>query len=366
MDPKKRALTAAAVGTALGIGGLAVIAMPASAGDAPPVLPQISAEELAQSAVTAQQPAFDGTVKVTNNLGLPGIGQIVPGANPLSMDSAHIYSDGAGKSKLTVSKGSSQETVVHNGATVWDYNSQTNAATKTTIPADVAKKADAGSDKVTDPTAAAKELLAKVRESSTVSVDGTAKVAGRSAYEVVFTPKPTERTLLREIRVAVDAEKRVPLRLSVMNNGSSEPALQVTFTDIQFAQQSASLFEFTPPKGAKVTEKQPQLDQGTLDQAQQTAEKDVKIVGDGWDTVLTGKVPADLLAGKAPSGEQGQPGRGVDPKAILAKIGKPVSGTWGSGYLITTKVGTAVLADDGRFAAGAVPEQVLFEALGTK
>jgi hypothetical protein len=51
---------------------------------------------------------------------------------------------------------------------------------------------------------------------------------------------------------------------------------------------------------------------------------------------------------------------------LLARLGTPVSGAWGSGTMITTKVGTAVITDDGRFAAGAVPEQVLFEGLAAK
>jgi hypothetical protein len=49
----------------------------------------------------------------------------------------------------------------------------------------------------------------------------------------------------------------------------------------------------------------------------------------------------------------------------LSTIGTPVSGTWGSGRLITTAVGSAIVTDDDRIAAGAVPEQVLTEALTT-
>ena len=37
--------------------------------------------------------------------------------------------------------------------------------------------------------------------------------------------------------------------------------------------------------------------------------------------------------------------------------------TPGSGRLITTAVGSAIITDDGRVAAGAVPEQVLTDAL---
>ncbi|MDT7727966.1 MAG: hypothetical protein QOI21_4542 [Actinomycetota bacterium] len=362
MDPKKKALTAAAVGTALGVGGLAVIAMPATAGAAPN-LPAISAESLVQSVATAKTPALAGKVTVTNNLGLPSL-NMVPGASVLSLDSADVYNDGNGRSKLAIHQGSTQETITHDGTTVWDYNSKDNSVTKYTIPADAKNEANA-TDKMTDPTTAATQLLAKMRETSTVSVDGTAEVANRAAYELVLTPKPTERTLLREIRVAVDSETRLPLSLEVLTNGSSDPALQIAFSEVSFGPQDASQFQFTPPQGAKVTESQPKVDGTTkseLDQAQQ----DTKIVGDGWDTVVTGKVPADLLSGKQPSGNASAQGKAFDPKTLLSRIGKPVNGAWGSGYAITTKVGTAILTDDGRFAAGAVPEQVLFEALAAK
>jgi outer membrane lipoprotein-sorting protein len=361
MDPKKKALTAAAVGTALGIGGLVVIAMPASAGDAP-VLPAVSAENLVQSVVTAKAPALAGKVTVTNNLGLPSLNFVPGAASALSLDSADVYTDGNGRSKLALHQGSTQETITRDGTTVWDYNSKDNTVTKTTVPADVQDKVHSGTGQLTDPATAATQMLSTMRETSTVTVDGTARVAGRPAYELVLTPKPTERTLLREVRVAVDSETRVPLRLEVLTNGSADPALQVGFSQVTFAPQPANEFQFTPPKGAKVTESQPKLD-GTektqLDQAQQ----DVKVVGDGWDTVLTGKIPADALSGKQPANAQG---KSIDPKALLSRLGKPVSGAWGSGYVITTKVGTAVITDDGRFAAGAVPEQVLFEALAAK
>ncbi|MEW2501631.1 sigma-E factor regulatory protein RseB domain-containing protein [Amycolatopsis sp. NPDC047767] len=367
MDPKKKAITAAVVGTALGVGGLVVVAMPASAGDAPK-LPQISAEDLVQSVMTANPGPFDGTVSVSNDLGLPAMGAAagaVPGMSALNIDSAHVFSDGAGKAKISLTNGASQETIVRDGTTVWDYHSSNNSATKTTIPADVATKHDMGAGEMADPATATKELLAKVRENSTVSVDGTANVADRPAYELVFTPKPTERTLLREIRVAVDSQTRMPLRLSVLSNGTTAPALQVAFTDVKFAPQSADLFAFTPPQGAKVTEKTAKVDDQTKAMAHE-AKQDTKLVGDGWDTVITGKVPADALSGKKPAGASGAEGRNVDPQQLLSRFAKRVNGTWGSGYLFTTKVGGAVLTDDGRFAAGAVPEQVLYEALGQK
>jgi outer membrane lipoprotein-sorting protein len=346
MQPKTKAITAAVAGSALGVAGLAWLAMPATA-DEVPALPPISAEALVQSVLSTKTPALEGTVQVTNNLGLPMAS--LPGGGPsLDIDSAHVYNDGNGNSKLSLEQGAADTTFVRNGATAWTYQSRTNTATKFTMSADqVAPQAAAA-----DPATVATQLVAKIRESSTVAVNGTARVAGRPAYELVLTPKPTERTLLREIRIDVDAEKRVPLQLAVMANGTDKPAAQIGFTDVQFRAQPASEFQFTPPHGAKVTEKQAE---GFHDKAGDTT----KVVGDGWDTVLTGAIPAVQP-------EPGKHGQSPDPRAMLQRFAKPVSGPFGTGYVITTTVGTALITDDGRFAVGAVPEQVLADALGSK
>ena len=120
-------------------------------------------------------------------------------------------------------------------------------------------------------------------------------MAGRDAYELVLTPAPTERTLLREVRVAVDAEKRMPLRLTVLATGSTEPALQVGFTELTFGPQDPALFTFTPPPGATVTDA-PARD------AQQAARPESTTVGDGWDTVKIMRRPADTTPETAAPG----------------------------------------------------------------
>jgi hypothetical protein len=71
-------------------------------------------------------------------------------------------------------------------------------------------------------------------------------------------------------------------------------------------------------------------------------------------------VIAKLPQGDAAGPDQRGP-RGDVPD--LSAIGAPVSGSWGSGREIDTAVATAIITDDGRVAAGAVPAQVLTEAL---
>ena len=121
---------------------------------------------------------------------------------------------------------SGERTLVSDGTTHWAWNSEDRTVVRGPVET-TATPAPA------DPTTAATTAIDELRATSTVAVDGTAEVAGRAAYELVLTPAPTERTLLREVRVAVDAEKRMPLRLTVLATGSTEPALQVGFTELE-------------------------------------------------------------------------------------------------------------------------------------
>jgi outer membrane lipoprotein-sorting protein len=354
-------MAVAVAGSALGVAGLAVAAIPAGAGETPPELPPITAEELVQSTLEAQPGAFEGTVEVTNDLGLPALPG-VGGMDALDAEAIRINTDGQGRSRVAVQQPSAERTVVFDGSTVWTYDSTTNSATRLTLPAGTGVSHGTTPDgEVTDPATAATALLDVVRDSSTLTVDGTARVADRPAYELVLTPKPTERTVLREVRVAVDSETRMPLRLSVMTNGTTEPALEIGFSDLELGPQPADLFRFTPPAGATVTEEQAPSKSETSAAIEQV-EGNIDVVGEGWDTVLVGSVAPEALQGGPNSGQDGGP----DVRALLGQIGKPVSGEFGSGHVVSTKVGNALLADDGRFAVGAVPEQVLVEALGTR
>lgn len=359
MKPQRKAFAAVAAGTALGVGGLVVVAMPAGAGEAPQ-LPPIGAQELVRSTLAADTPAHSGTVAVEDNAGLP----TVPGIGSLDVDSARVYTDGNGKSRLGVQQGSSERTIVHDGAAVWNYDSAANTTTKITLPPEAKQQHGATKGELADPTTAATQLLQKVRQTSTVAVDGTASVADRPAYELVLRPKPTERTVLREVRVAVDSATRLPLRLAVLTHGSTEPAVRIGFSELDLAEQPADLFQFVPPSGATVEQKQPPRHHTREARGQQAT----SVVGDGWDTVLTGRVPKEALGGDQQPG--GQPedtdSDTGNPRAMLDRIGTPVSGPFGTGHVITTRVGGALITDDGRFAAGAVPQQVLTEALGQR
>jgi hypothetical protein len=196
-------------------------------------------------------------------------------------------------------------------------------------------------------------------------VDGTASVAGRAAYELVLTPKPSEKTLLREITVAIDEETRVPLRFDVFANGTSDPVLSLGFVELEIGAQDADLFEFTPPDGAKVETTEADDAVRTLEDTEDAGVgQRMTTVGTGWDTVVVGEAPAEGSVEGSVGDSGGDAGeRGEDLDGLLQQIGTPVTGEFGSGTYVRIAVGGAVVTEDGRIAAGAVPRQVLVDAL---
>ncbi|HEY6424723.1 MAG TPA: outer membrane lipoprotein carrier protein LolA [Pseudonocardiaceae bacterium] len=347
--------TAALAAAAAGAIGLGVLVMPAGAG-ADPALPPVSAEDLVASVLSAKPPALGGTVTVDNALGLPAL----PGSPGMfgvltqPVTTFRVWSDGQGHGRLALPSRGAEQVLIEDGATLWRYDSATRTATARqhgTEPAGQHRP-------VADPAQAAQQLVGSLRKTSTVAVDGTGTVAGRSVYQLVLTPAPTERTLLREVRVAIDLVTRVPLQLTVLANGSPQPALQVGFTDLNVGTQDPALFRFTPPEGVKVERptNEPSKKEGPPGPGHPAGGM-IRTQGDGWDTVMLGQLPP------ARPSTGPDPQRTVDPLAVVQRVGRPASGPWGNGWVVQTAVATVLVTSDGRIAAGAVPQQVLDEAL---
>jgi outer membrane lipoprotein-sorting protein len=363
METKKTVLSVAAAGTVAGVAGLVLLASPAGAGEAPPSLPAISADELVESVLTTEIPALSGSVTMENDLGLP-----IPGLPGSSAEgNVRVFTDGEGKHRVQMADRGSETTVIDDGKTVWIWNSTERSVTKAPHDGKDGKDAQAHrslESRLADPATAARDIVNAMRADSSVEVDGTARVAERPVYQLVLSPKPSERTLLREVRVSVDSETRVPLQIEVLANGQADPALKVGFTEFADGAQDPALFRFTPPAGAKVTEEKPDQELEGRTPEDMFAEFDFATYGEGWDTVLTATLPDGALTMSTPRGDQGMelPEGAQSPLDLLGTIGKQVSGEFGTGYVIETKVGTALVTEDGKVAIGAVPAQVVIEA----
>ncbi|HEX8761456.1 MAG TPA: outer membrane lipoprotein carrier protein LolA [Pseudonocardiaceae bacterium] len=346
--------TAALAAAAAGAIGLGALTMPAGA-KSDPALPPVSAEDLVASVLTAKTPAFGGTVTVDNALGLPALPGMSTGMSTVLTQpetTLRVWSDGQGHGRLALPSRGGEYVVIEDGTTLWRYDSTERTATAREHGAERTDQRPV----VADPAQAARELVGAVRQSSSVTVDGTGYVAGRPVYQLVLAPAPAERTLLREVRVAVDLVLRVPLQLTVLADGSTDPVLQIGFSDLNVGTQDPALFQFTPPAGVTVKRSQPSTNEPKTGPIHPDAAGTIiRTEGDGWDTVVLGQL--------LPARPDAAPDAQRDPLAALQRIGRPTSGSWGNGWVIQTAVVTVLVASDGRVAAGAVPQQVLDEAL---
>ncbi|WP_028926863.1 LolA family protein [Pseudonocardia acaciae] len=308
-------------------------------------LPPVSAGELIASIRGAKPGPMAGTVSVDVRLG-PAAASLWPRRGS---EVARLWSDGDGRRRVSLPGADGERTIVDDGDTVWCWNSTTRSVMK--FPSGPAAGGTgtnaspgplgllAGDEPLANPADATTAVLGLLASDSMARVDPPTSVARRDAYQLVLAPLPTERTMLREIRVAVDTQTRLPLEVSVLANGLPEPALRIAFTDVGFGRQDPALFRFAPAPGVAVRERPAPPPAPTL-------------VGKGWDTVV---VRRDRGAAATCGGGRAAP--------FPPRLSSPISGPWGQGRLVSTPIGTAVLTADGRLATGAVPVQVVTEAL---
>ncbi len=212
------------------------------------------------------------------------------------------------------------------------------------------------------PQEAADAALAAIDPTTAVTTTGAASVAGRDAYELVLAPKDTQ-SLIGQVRLAIDAKEHIPLRVDVYAKDANDPAIRVAFQQISFTVPDAEQFTFNPPPGAKVNKESAEsLEKKAEDTAKQAKpaepakpSAEPTIVGKGWTSVLVAKLPADRAGAKGT--EAGQ------LEGLIGSLPK-VSGTWGSGRLLSGTLFSALLTDDGRVLVGAVAPEKLYEVAG--
>jgi outer membrane lipoprotein-sorting protein len=258
-----------------------------------------------------------------------------------------VYVGGESQSRVQIKDRMAERDVVHNGSDIWLYDSSTNTATHLSL--DLEAAAQAKSDELQSklpidlptPVEIAERFLGEIDPSTTVSVGTDARIAGRSVYQLVLTPRTTD-TLVASVSIAVDAETGLPLQVTVLAQGQSAPAFQVGFTAIDFEAPNADLFDFKPPATATVTEQaMPASTEGaTGDQPgdHSLAAGEVPVVtGTGWSSIV--EVPAAAVPAEL----------GDNP--MLDQLTTAVDG----GRALTTSLVTVFLSNDGRVFAGAVP-----------
>jgi outer membrane lipoprotein-sorting protein len=370
--PALRWLVPAAAAVVVIGGGAAAGTIVASAD---PSLPERSAAQLLVDVQNAKVEGFSGTVVQTADLGLPSLPGVTSGAGGAELmklvagsNTARVWYAGEDKARLALMSTLGETDVIRNGNDVWLWRSADSSATHLKLPKDKAGKTPTAlpSGVPSTPQEAADQALAAIDPTTAVTTTGAAKVAGRNAYELVLAPRDTA-SLVGQVRLAIDAEKHIPLGVDVYAKGANDPAVRVAFQQVSFEVPDAQQFTFNPPPGTKVTEpseadiakEREKAITPEAEKAQKEAAEGTKVVGKGWTSVLVAKMPKGDDA-KAKDGAAGAAGQ-LD--AIVGTLPK-VSGSWGSGHLLTSALFSALITDDGRILVGAVAPEKLYEAAG--
>jgi outer membrane lipoprotein-sorting protein len=356
--PALRWLVPATIAVAVVGGGAAAQTIAASAD---PVLPERSAAQLLVDLQTAKLDGMSGTVVSKADLGLPSLPNL-GGAGTADLTTLltgshtlRVWYSGPDKARVALLNTLGEADVIHNGRDVWAWDSRTQKAVHHVLSAEDAQRAKspAADSLPRTPQEAADLALKSIDPTTIVTTGSTAQVAGRPAYELILSPRDTT-SLVGQLRLAIDAEKHVPLRGQVFARGASDPAYEVAFTQVNFARPDDAQFRFNAPPGTTV-EEAPATGPGTAaDQAGAAADKakaGTKIVGTGWTSVVVTQSAPQAAAGKRDNGAGALPGN-------LPKV----NGDWGSGNLLTGKLFSVLFTDDGRVLAGAVEPQRLYEA----
>jgi outer membrane lipoprotein-sorting protein len=353
--------------------GLAVVAaavtIPMVASASPSLPPKSAAQLLVDVSKSAETP-LSGTVVETARLGLPALPDvggtaISPTALLAGSHTARVWYDGAEKARVALVGNLAETDLVRNGRDVWLWTSGKNTAQHVQLPAHSAQAGATAPSPIPaeslTPQQAARQALAAVDPTTKVTVDGTASVAGRSAYELVLAPRDA-RSLVADVRIAVDAKTSVPLRVQVHAAGDTgRPAFETTFTSVSFAKPSASVFRFSPPPGAKVTTSRLPAATKDMDAAQATERASApKVIGKGWTAVV--ELSGVSLAADVRGSGDGRSSSAAEQLSALRQAMTPVGGAFGSGQVLRTKLVCVLLLDDGRAFIGAVSPETLEQA----
>ncbi|MFF4151527.1 outer membrane lipoprotein carrier protein LolA [Streptomyces sp. NPDC001651] len=387
--------------TVVGIAAATIGLVPALADAGDPDLPDLTAQQLIEKIAKSDVQQLSGTFKITTDLGLPDLGGLESGltsgltgsgagdgssADPSAKltelasgtHTLRIAVDGDDRQKLSLVDKASEYSLIHNGKDVWGYDSKSDEVFHATAD-EAGREQGKGHGKRDEVPATPKELteeaLKAVDDTTSVTVDGTAHVAGRDAYRLLIEPKQSGTTV-GAITVAVDAKTGLPLKFTLTPSGGGAAVVDAGFTQVSFAKPAASTFDFTPPKGAKLTE-EGDLDKGARRHGEGRSEEDFHkelerefgsgkpkgpkgredgpvIIGEGWNTVAV----FDTGGEGVPSGSE----VGGDLGGFLDSLGDKASGKFGSGTVFSTRLINALVTDDGKVYVGAVDKATLVKA----
>jgi outer membrane lipoprotein-sorting protein len=269
--PLSRLLLLCATVIVVGIGATA-LAVALGTGPAPP--PKPLAQAVHDALAAAPVDGVSARIQLTDHLleGASLASQDGPGGeaatSPLLTGASGrlwISDDGRVRLELQAEQGDTQ--LLYDGHTISLYDAASNSLYRYTPPQGAdngtegtgssSPDGEASADHPKIPTVAEiQEAIERIMGHANLSGATPTDVAGQPAYAVRISPS-ANGGLVGGAELAWDADHGVPLRLAVYSTQSATPVLELTATEVSYGEVPSSVFAFTPPADAKVTEIEP-------------------------------------------------------------------------------------------------------------
>jgi outer membrane lipoprotein-sorting protein len=265
----RRLLAICAITAAAAI-GVAAAAM-AMGGGGPKPQPKPLAEAVHDALAAAPVPGVSARVEFTNHL---VDASSIQGADPLLAGaSGRLWASPAEGGKLRLelqSEGGGGDTqVLVSGRHFQVYDGSSETVYEGALPEEEGKDGNGGAGAADQGAPSLGEIeteIAKLEEHADLSGATPSDVAGQPTYTLRVAPKH-DGGLLGGAEVAWDAGHGTPLRAAIYSSSSSSPVLQLEATEVSFEAVPASVFEISPPPGAKVVNLNPGAEAGGEHQA---------------------------------------------------------------------------------------------------
>lgn len=252
----RRLLSICALALVIVIGGTAVALATSGGGPKPPAKPLANAVHDALEAPAV--PGISADVHFTNNLidasSLEGKDPILAGATGRLW--ASPADGGKLRLELQAEEGGNDSQVLVEGRHFEIYDGTSETVYEGTLPEHEGSEGEGKAAEAEDGVPSVERIQEGIdRAGNRVDLSGAipSDVAGRATYTVWAAPSH-DGGLLGRVELSWDAGNGIPLRGAVYSSESSSPVLELAATGVNFEAVPASVFEISPPAGAKVVD----------------------------------------------------------------------------------------------------------------
>ena len=228
------------------------------------------------------------------------------------------------------------------------------------------------------PQQAADAALAAIDPTTTVTTDGTADGRRAVRLRTGADARRTTASLVGQVRIAIDAEQHIPLRVQVFAKGAADAGVRGRLHPDQLRRPGRRAVPVLPAARAPPSPIRPR--QGERDRGAGRRPARRRPTPPAAPTSPPSSAPAGRRcwwhagrrsrSGPAAPATRADTDRAGAGRCVRTRSGcvvdrslPQVSGDWGSGRLLQSALFSVLLTDDGRMIAGAVaPEQLYLAA----